>query len=138
MTTTGDDSPCLPLAHVRQDEAGQWHLHPLAGHLEGTARLSEAFAGSFGNGDWGRLAGLWHDLGKFSPEFQGYIRKASGYDPDAHIEGAPGKVDHSTVDAAIRRAQALLAPYRPEDGSLLSDQLIAERREEYRRDHEGA
>ncbi len=101
MTTTGGGFPRPPLAHVRQDEAGRWHLHSLAEHLEGTARLAGAFAEPFGNGDWGHLAGLWHDLGKFSPEFQAFIRKASGYDPDAHLEGAPGKVDHSTAGALL-------------------------------------
>jgi AbrB family looped-hinge helix DNA binding protein len=43
-----------------------------------------------------------------------------------------------TVEVAVRRAQALLAPYRPKDGRLLSDQLVAERREDYRRDQDGA
>jgi len=43
-----------------------------------------------------------------------------------------------TMDAAIRRAQALMAPYRPKDGTLVSDQLVAERREAYRRDQDGA
>lgn len=32
---------------------------------------------------WASLAGLWHDLGKFRPGFQLYIRQ----DPEAHIEG---------------------------------------------------
>ncbi len=32
---------------------------------------------------WAQLAGLWHDLGKFRPGFQRYIRE----DEDAHIEG---------------------------------------------------
>jgi CRISPR-associated endonuclease/helicase Cas3 len=31
--------------------------------------------------------------------FQAYIKKASGYSPDAHMEGSPGKVDHSTSGA---------------------------------------
>ena len=33
-------------------------------HLKETAKLSKQFADVFGAGDWGYLAGLWHDLGK--------------------------------------------------------------------------
>ncbi len=43
-----------------------------------------------------------------------------------------------TVEVALRRAQALLAPYRPKDGHLLSDQLVAERRKDYGREQDGA
>ena len=38
---------------------------------------------------------------------------------------------------AIRNAQAILAPYRPKGGTLLSDSLVAERRAEYHREMEG-
>jgi CRISPR-associated endonuclease/helicase Cas3 len=34
------------------------------------AKLAEGFASVFGAGEWGRLIGLWHDLGKYSPDFQ--------------------------------------------------------------------
>ena len=57
------------------------------------------FAGVFSAADWATLAGIWHDLGKYSAEFQRYIAQVSGYDPEAHIEGGPGRVDHSTAGA---------------------------------------
>ncbi|MBK7984571.1 MAG: CRISPR-associated endonuclease Cas3'' [Candidatus Competibacteraceae bacterium] len=85
------------LAHVRQDRNGQWVKHLLDEHLRGVASLAESFAAAFEAGDWARLAGLWHDLGKYREAFQHYICSASGY--DAHIETAPGKVDHSTAGA---------------------------------------
>jgi CRISPR-associated endonuclease/helicase Cas3 len=47
---------------------------PLREHLEQVAELAEAHAHPFGAGPWGRLAGLWHDLGKYRPEFQAYLR----------------------------------------------------------------
>ena len=45
------------------------------------------------------MAGLWHDLGKYSAEFQQRIKSVSGYDPEAHLEGSAGRVDHSTAGA---------------------------------------
>lgn len=97
------------LAHVRQDDHGQWLEHSLEEHLRGVATLADSFASAFSAGDWANLAGLWHDLGKYRESFQCYIRSASGYDADAHIETAPGKVDHSTAGAlyAIERMKGL-------------------------------
>lgn len=45
---------------------------------------------------WGYLAGLWHDLGKFSEEFQNYLKQAGG---DSHEGESQGRVDHSTAGA---------------------------------------
>jgi len=45
--------------------------------------------------EWGYLAGLWHDLGKFAPEWQEYLKKKV----DPHIDEVIGKVDHSTAGA---------------------------------------
>ena len=56
--------------------------HLLEEHLRAVARLAESFASQFRSGECGRLAGLWHDLGKYRPGFQRYIRQT----PDAHIE----------------------------------------------------
>jgi len=62
---------------------------PLLAHLELVAQLCEQFTAKFNAGSWGRVAGLLHDTGKFSREFQAYIRGL-----------APGAtVDHSTAGA---------------------------------------
>ena len=71
----------------------EWH--GLEGHLKGTAELTASFAAEFGCSDWGRLAGLWHDLGKYSEDFQKMLLASL----DAHIETKPGRVDHSTAGA---------------------------------------
>ena len=42
----------------------EWHF--LDKHLKATAELAANFAAEFGCGEWGRLAGLWHDLRKYS------------------------------------------------------------------------
>lgn len=90
----------IALAHVRQDPSGEWQEHALEEHLLEVARRAGEFAKAFGSEDWAKTAGLWHDLGKYSAEFQEYIKKASGYyDAEAHIESAPGRVDHSTAGA---------------------------------------
>lgn len=88
-----------PLAHVRQLPDGQWIEHFLAEHLLAVAELAAGFASAFNSQDWAHLSGLWHDLGKFREKFQKYIKSVSGYDAEAHIEGAPGRVDHSTAGA---------------------------------------
>ena len=96
------------LAHVRQDSAGNWHEHLLDEHLRGVARIASDFAADFDSCEWANIAGLWHDLGKYSTEFQRYIKTVSGYDAEAHIEGSPGRVDHSTAGAiyAVRQFAA--------------------------------
>src|ERR1035438_2752388 len=81
-------------AHSLKDAPPEcWH--DLLGHLEGTALRAEEFASSFAPG-WGRLAGLWHDAGKYQDAFQRRI----GVDPDAHCNE---RVDHSSVGALIAR-----------------------------------
>ena len=87
-----------PIAHITEDGKCQ----TLRDHSLGTATKAAKMASSFGSAQWGYLAGLWHDLGKSSYEFQSYIRSVGGI--DAHIEGKHGRVDHSTAGAlyAIR------------------------------------
>lgn len=47
-------------------------------HAYGTAELAEKFASAFGKGKQGKMAGLLHDIGKYSPEFQRRIRNWRG------------------------------------------------------------
>mgnify|MGYP001473428519 CR=1 FL=1 len=77
--------------------ADDGRIHDLNDHLRGTAEKSERFAEEFGASEWGYLAGFWHDLGKFSADFQNYIRAAT--QADSQEERKPGRVDHSTAGA---------------------------------------
>ena len=96
-----DDRSPAKLAHVRQDKHGNWYEHHLEEHLRAVGEMAAGYASTFDASCWARLAGVWHDLGKYSTEFQRYIRSASGYERgEAHIEGAPGKVNHSTAGAS--------------------------------------
>ena len=89
------------LAHTTNGPGGI-RLHFLVEHLLEVARLAGDHATPFGGRDWAHLAGLWHDLGKFRPRFQSYIRAASGTDAEtAHIEGKPGRAPHSTAGALL-------------------------------------
>jgi CRISPR-associated endonuclease/helicase Cas3 len=75
-------------------------LDPQHGHLNKVAFLAGKFAAEMfpeGSDDsktsqkWGYLAGLWHDLGKFSDAFQQRIR------------GSSIKADHSTAGAQLAK-----------------------------------
>ncbi|MGB7543542.1 MAG: CRISPR-associated helicase Cas3' [Burkholderiales bacterium] len=93
------DRPTQFIAHARENGNGQFVIHDLEDHLRGVAQLAKHFARDFGSTDWAHIAGLWHDLGKYAKEFQRRIKSVSGYDPDAHLEGSVGRVDHSTAGA---------------------------------------
>jgi len=90
------------IAHAAKDGNGNWRPpHDLADHLASVAVLAACFARNFGE-DWARLAGQWHDLGKYRPRFQNYIRTVTGFEAaDAHIEGKPGRSPHSTAGALL-------------------------------------
>ena len=100
VTATADTVPAKRyLAHVRQDKNGSYVIHDLEEHLRAVAELAAKHASAMGSADWAHLAGLWHDLGKYAKEFQRRIKSVSGYDPNAHLEGSVGRVDHSTAGA---------------------------------------
>lgn len=89
------------IAHVRPDAEVQL----LKTHLENVGGLAAIFATKFGLAKHGELIGLLHDLGKYSDEFQAYIKSATGLlnqDEDEEFVNAgelKGKVDHSTSGA---------------------------------------
>ena len=88
----------MAFAHSLKDAPReQWHSLEL--HLRDTGAGAAQFARSYGE-SWAFLAGLWHDVGKYAPEFQRMI----GADPDAHCESR-GRVDHSTAGALLATRQ---------------------------------
>lgn len=80
QTTTGPK-----LVHLSSD--GQ-RTQTVQEHLEGTAKLAADFARPFGEESQAYLAGLLHDIGKYSDDFQ------------RRLTGGP-KVDHSTAGAKV-------------------------------------
>ena len=84
------------LAHISEDGREQTVLE----HLKGTARRCADYAGAFGAREQGKLAGLAHDVGKYSKAFQDRLR------------GDPQRVDHSTAGAyACLQAKQLFAAF---------------------------
>ena len=76
--------PTPYFAHIAKDGRKQ----TVADHLHHTASLAEGFAAPFGAGEQAKLAGLAHDLGKYSEAFQ------------KRLTGGP-KVDHATFGASV-------------------------------------
>jgi CRISPR-associated endonuclease/helicase Cas3 len=98
-------SSTVPPPHIAHYRASDNTWQTLAAHLDGVGRIAERQAQKIGMGRFGQLAGLLHDIGKFSDEFQNYLRSAVGQlDPDKDDEwvdaaSLKGKVDHSTAGA---------------------------------------
>ena len=65
---------------------------PLEEHLKNVAELAAGFARPFGGEKWAYLAGLWHDLGKYSNAFQAKLLRENGI--ETTIEST-GRVIHS-------------------------------------------
>jgi len=72
---------------TERSDKSDWQL--LKDHLEGVGNLAGDFATAFGCAEYGKTAGLLHDLGKYTLEFQ------------KRLEGMHPKVDHATRGAKI-------------------------------------
>jgi len=70
----------------------------LQNHLQVVAEIAKHNARYFGAEELAYLAGLLHDLGKYTPEFQ------------ARLEGSPNKVEHATAGAKMA-AEILPEPF---------------------------
>jgi len=91
------------IAHVRKNG----DLQPLEDHLRGVGSHASGFAAKLDLALAGELLGLLHDLGKYSDDFQTYLKSATGLlnqDEDEEFvdaAGLKGKIDHSTAGAQI-------------------------------------
>ncbi|MGE0156332.1 MAG: CRISPR-associated helicase Cas3' [Geobacter sp.] len=95
------DDKQIPIARYRQSDGTP---QPLIEHLEGAAELAEQFAVKVGLPVCGSITGFLHDIGKFSKEFQDYLKSSEGkLEPgdDDYIDSsiARGKIDHSSAGA---------------------------------------
>ncbi|MCW7540490.1 CRISPR-associated helicase Cas3' [Aquabacterium sp. A7-Y] len=67
--------------------------------MQAVGHIASKAAAAWHSSGWAELAGRWHDLGKYRPGFQTYLRESA--DPDAHIEGrvAGASKTHSAAGA---------------------------------------
>jgi len=90
------------IAHVRKSDGC---LQSLETHLMNVAQLCRDFTGKIDHSEIGELLGLLHDFGKYSEQFQFYIKSATGIlNPDidneyVDFEDMKGSIDHSTAGA---------------------------------------
>lgn len=88
------------IAHVRENN-GVYEIQHVTEHAKGTAALSEKFAAVFGAANWGKVSGLWHDVGKCTKkEFQPYIRSQSGL---SSLSWRGNKPDHTSAGAILAK-----------------------------------
>jgi CRISPR-associated endonuclease/helicase Cas3 len=85
------------------NDPDRWH--DLKEHLTDVAEGTARFADKLGAGQLGHYAGLWHDVGKYNPEFQQYLRNCAKGDKQAK------SVPHA-VHGAILAAE-LIPPIAP-------------------------
>lgn len=80
------------------------------------AEGARAFAEPLNSQQWAHLAGLWHDLGKYRPGFQRYIRVVN----DAHIEGKlpPSSDKTHSAAGALHALRAIEARWGAQGGVL--------------------
>ncbi|GGI85641.1 CRISPR-associated helicase/endonuclease Cas3 [Deinococcus wulumuqiensis] len=76
-------------AHTPSDGSGG-QPHDLLKHLQDTAKLAQQFAKIFDAGNLAYLLGIWHDLGKYNPEFQQYLRDAKKAEEQGQELGRKG------------------------------------------------
>ena len=85
------------IAHVRKADGQPQSLQT---HLIETAEIAKLLAAKLDLDQAGELLGLMHDFGKYSQDFQEYIKSVTGINPDADDYVLPNgkKIDHSTAD----------------------------------------
>lgn len=84
------------IAHVRELDK---EIQPINKHLLGVQRLAEQFGEKLGLKHVAGLAGLLHDLGKYSDKFQEYIDIVA-FHPELP-QPKRGEVDHSTAGGRL-------------------------------------
>jgi CRISPR-associated endonuclease/helicase Cas3 len=93
-----------PVAHTPNTQ-GHWHY--LQEHLEDVATKARNYADKFSAGELGYYAGLWHDLGKYNPKFQDYLKHCAA----AGSNQGAASVPHAKHGA--RFAWEVLMPLAP-------------------------
>lgn len=81
----------MAYAHSKNERGER---HDLVAHLRSVGHLAASFADAFGARNTAYWLGLWHDLGKFDPQWQDYLLACEA--GQRH-----GRVDHKAAGAAL-------------------------------------
>lgn len=92
-------------AHTPSKDSETWH--PLKAHLSKVAKKAKELANKFKAGKLAYYAGLWHDLGKYNPEFQKYLEQCH------QASVAEGNKPHQKVPHAIYGAKLAAEKFPP-------------------------
>jgi CRISPR-associated endonuclease/helicase Cas3 len=91
-------APAYSLYAHTPNPKGEWHR--LTDHLAGTARRAELFGAAFGAGDFGRVVGWLHDVGKCSCIFSAYLQTCES-DGDGAAKALFPVRDHKMAGAIL-------------------------------------
>ncbi|NJO20236.1 MAG: CRISPR-associated helicase Cas3', partial [Spirulinaceae cyanobacterium RM2_2_10] len=97
--------PSAPIAHTPPKGTDRWH--DLGEHLREVGELAAQFARFLGAEQLGRYAGLWHDLGKYHPDFQTYLHRCHA------VAQGPGGSTPKSVPHAIHGAKWAAIQFQP-------------------------
>lgn len=92
------------IAHIDKS----YKIHDLEDHLQSVANLTSKYLPD-NLKKMGYVAGIWHDLGKYRPNFQGYISVVSGYDTTQYYD--PANKSHSSAGMFLAK-ELLYSSYK--------------------------
>jgi len=87
-------------AHSKTGNSDKFTWQLLEKHLRQTAELAREFATPCNARDWAYLAGLLHDLGKYTDEFQAYLCRSNGLDDFEYDSHNGRRINHSSAGTA--------------------------------------
>lgn len=107
----------MHLAHIAIDsQTSQRRIQTCTEHARSVAALAKGYLSPMGLPATGELAGLLHDLGKFTEEFDTYLDKATRGE----------KVTKGSVIHTFAGVRYLLEQYHSKDGNLTFSDLASE------------
>jgi CRISPR-associated endonuclease/helicase Cas3 len=94
------ETESIKIAHTcKNEKTDEYKIQTIEEHLQGTTDLAYAFGKVFQGEEWTSVVASLHDIGKYSLEFQKYIRSKSGINKEPYNH----KIDHASAGAIISK-----------------------------------